>query len=1462
MVGIKPWLVCVFSALFLTLAPSLIPPCSGSEGETTLDLVTRHSYLPDIPVLVRIDLVTEDLQVDTSIWNGTVILETDNPSVHLNPSQVVLFNGRGSALVRISGPGGFTLSAAFNDLTDTQTLTDLSQVPVQQVSGALTDIETTWSGVVHVTDDVLVPQGHTLTIQPGTLVLINGTSTPLDETGKDIRVNGTLLAPGTREDPITLTAADPAAPWGQVYHDQASPSLYQYVQITRAGHAPHQGHTAKGPAMRVTNAHVTLDHVSITDIAGKTLYATGSELAFTHCLLSRSVMGPEIQGTALHFEDSHILNMLGLYREDNITDDNDGIYLHNQQTGQSIVLTRSVIAQGDDDGIDTADATVSLRECIIRDFGDKGISVSGGSTTVEGALITGNDIGIETKVGQASTRLDHVTIVDNARAVRLMSSGRSLVITNSIIRGLTTSVFSENPANSVVTFSNLGHAWPGQGNIQDDPLFVDASAGDYRLQAGSVCINAGDPAAPLDPDGSVTDQGYYVTLEVPPSDPYALTEDTVWDASGNPYQITSDLTVPQGITVTLREGVIVHFAPNARMTIQGRLQALGTADAPIQFTRRPGASGFWGGLQFKNTRQDNRLTHCRLEYGQTNDGMIGVENTTLLLDHCTFDHTGLRRIRTIDSALTVRHCVFTDMFGPNERPLTDNMSEHIWGHGVPSDGSFVVEYSVFGKLKGHNDGIDFDGPTRPRSIPQILNNVFMGGGDDALDLESDAHIEGNLFMNFIKDQYNTASGESNVISAGHGQHYVMVRNVFKNVEHVAQVKDGAYLTFVNNTVIHASAPAIYFDLDLPGRGPGRGAFIDGCLFDDAPWILAGVIEETDLEIHHSVLPAVWHAYGQGNYEADPLLTAPDQNDYSLLTDSIGRGTGPWGLDMGAMVPEGVALCGEPAPVTYRTEATLEVGGPGITQYQYCLNDPSGPWSDILDVNQPIELTDLQDGHSYTVYALGKNTAGIWQTEPTASRTWTVDRGFYQLVINEILADNVSAVSHEGTFPDMIELYYDGPADLNLGGLRLGNTLNESDTFVFQSGLILTPGQYLVIYADNHETSGLHTGFALDRDGDSVTLFSAANELIDSVTFGPQLPDVSLGRIGTDQHWTLTAPTFGSDNVPEPLGNPMAVVINEWLTQPDVLFNTGFVELYNTHASPVHTDGLFLTLNHSVDPATTPMPPLSYVGVQGYVVIDENAQIQPLTGPGSVITLNSFEGEVVDSVTTSAALPADVSEGRSPDGADLIRILDRVTPGLPNPGIGLIINTPLVLVPQDSDKRILIPTGPNDANVLWRSLPDFDDLVWLNGSGAPGGVGYEFGSGYENLISLDVLDLMYNQATDCLIRQVFDLDAEVLASLTALRFQIRFDDAFVAYLNGVEIARSHFVGEPQWNSTSNSNHEASSSGFDLDLDVTEFLDVLTPGRNLLAIHGINANRTSSDFLILSELEGTTTEIIPE
>jgi hypothetical protein len=264
----------------------------------------------------------------------------------------------------------------------------------------------------------------------------------------------------------------------------------------------------------------------------------------------------------------------------------------------------------------------------------------------------------------------------------------------------------------------------------------------------------------------------------------------------------------------------------------------------------------------------------------------------------------------------------------------------------------------------------------------------MGGGDDALDLETDAHIEGNVFMGYHRDAYNNATGNSNVISAGGGKEYVMVRNIFFDTDHVANIKQNAFVTFENNTVVDIEQAVIYFD--RPGQGQaGRGIYVDGCIFWNTELIFDEIIETTDITINHSIIPEQWHNLGANNIDTDPLFIDPN-SDFHLQAISPAIGTGPCGLDMGAYVPSGAAICGEPDEVTYLTDATLFVGGPGIANYMYRLNHD--PWSQEISVDVPIELTDLQNGQSYTVYVIGKNSAGIWQSEenPTTSRTWTID----------------------------------------------------------------------------------------------------------------------------------------------------------------------------------------------------------------------------------------------------------------------------------------------------------------------------------------------------------------------------------------------------------------------------------------------------------------------------------------
>jgi hypothetical protein len=104
-------------------------------------------------------------------------------------------------------------------------------------------------------------------------------------------------------------------------------------------------------------------------------------------------------------------------------------------------------------------------------------------------------------------------------------------------------------------------------------------------------------------------------------------------------------------------------------------------------------------------------------------------------------------------------------------------------------------------------------------------------------------------------------------------------------------------------------------------------------------------------------------------------------------------------------------------------------------------------------------------------------------------------------------------------------------------------------------------------------------------------------------------------------------------------------------------------------------------------------------------------------------------------------------------------------------------------------------------------------------------------------------------TSCYIRIPFTVDAADLAVFNFMRLKIRYDDGFVAYINGEEIHRATFTGTPYWNSNASGNHEAESLEA---FNVSDHINALKVGDNILAIQGLNVSTTSSDFIISAEL----------
>jgi hypothetical protein len=76
----------------------------------------------------------------------------------------------------------------------------------------------------------------------------------------------------------------------------------------------------------------------------------------------------------------------------------------------------------------------------------------------------------------------------------------SPVLTNCILWGDTSPEIYNEDSTPVITYSDVQGGYSGEGNINADPLFVDAASGDYHLSLGSPCIDVGDNEAPALPD--------------------------------------------------------------------------------------------------------------------------------------------------------------------------------------------------------------------------------------------------------------------------------------------------------------------------------------------------------------------------------------------------------------------------------------------------------------------------------------------------------------------------------------------------------------------------------------------------------------------------------------------------------------------------------------------------------------------------------------------------------------------------------------------------------------------------------------------------------------------------------------------------------------------------------------------------------------------------------------------------
>ncbi len=364
-------------------------------------------------------------------------------------------------------------------------------------------------------------------------------------------------------------------------------------------------------------------------------------------------------------------------------------------------------------------------------------------------------------------------------------------------------------------------------------------------------------------------------------------------------------------------------------------------------------------------------------------------------------------------------------------------------------------------------------------------------------------------------------------------------------------------------------------------------------------------------------------------------------------------------------------------------ALLDANGQTVTAVHY---DDEAGWPAGADGGgYSLEVIDPRDDPNapanWRASAAVNGTPGLPPVAPALG----------DIVLNEIMADNAGSVGNGGTFPDWIELHNRGGSSIALAGWSLSDDSNARK-FVIPSGTTLAAGGYLVLWCDSATNApGLHTGFALGKSGETVSLFDANTNRADALTYGLQITDLTVGRVGGA--WQLSTPTPGAANVAAAVAAPANLALNEWLASP-AAGGEDWLELFNRSASaPVALRGLHFGTSNAIFAyqALSFVPPLGHVQLFADEQADADQLEFKLPAAGGAITLYSAAATVLDSIAYGSQTSG-VSEGRLPDGGPTITDFPgSASPGISNylaNGTGPVLNEVLAR----NDRAVISPWG--------------------------------------------------------------------------------------------------------------------------------------------------------------------------
>ena len=502
-----------------------------------------------------------------------------------------------------------------------------------------------------------------------------------------------------------------------------------------------------------------------------------------------------------------------------------------------------------------------------------------------------------------------------------------------------------------------------------------------------------------------------------------------------------------------------------------------------------------------------------------------------------------------------------------------------------------------------------------------------------------------------------------------------------------------------------------------------------------------------------------------------------------------------------------------------------------------------------------------------------------------------------LLISEFMAINdTTLLDGDGNFSDWIEIYNPTGARVDLDRWYLTDNAGNLTKWPFPN-VSLDSGGYLVVFASGGRgevvvepgepfdpyvdpAGHFHTNFKLDGDGEYLALTHEDGlSMAIAHEYAPKYPDQAgdisfgLSDLGTSWDTLVAAGDPASYHVPTAADadsgtawtavdfddsswngreEPACILVTEIGTTI-----TDFIEIQNVSDKTVDTSGWVVALNHGLLAPINDVHPILWHlpdSMEPGEILHRNDStwgsdiVWASTGPNWAMILDD-QGNVVDFIPWKY---------QTADLAALNVTINGFPITIGDAWSGASFN-PLGIQSNLSFQR----QGSSDGNTAadWAIAPETPGTQNA-GLTTPFTTAVRHGLGFSQIqpnpfagdIQIDVGNAMYGVNASLWSRIEFDVPD--MSQFDELMLRMKYDDGFVAYLNGVKIAERNAPAESAYNSAATAAHPNAQAVVFEEIDVTEhLLFALKPGANVLAIHGLNVAAGDGDFLILPELVAT-------